>query len=64
MGLYRTYYESGIGVDADYPRALEYFGKSASKGYVPAAERLNLPEKTKIKAVKPVASSSVDCLIM
>ncbi|KAG0174667.1 hypothetical protein DFQ28_005265 [Apophysomyces sp. BC1034] len=38
-----TCYETGNGVPADYARALEYFGKAASKGYPPAEERLNLP---------------------
>ncbi|CAO0791304.1 unnamed protein product [Mucor circinelloides] len=37
------YYEDGIGVAPDFPRALEYFGKAASKGYQPAAEKLNRP---------------------
>lgn len=37
------YYEDGIGVPADVPRALEYFGKAASKGYPLAAEKLNRP---------------------
>lgn len=37
------YYEDGIGVTPDFPRALEYFGKAASKGYQPAAEKLNRP---------------------
>lgn len=27
----------------DFPLALEYFGKAASKGYQPAAEKLNRP---------------------
>lgn len=27
----------------DYPRALEYFSKAASKGYAPAEEKLNVP---------------------
>ncbi|GAA5805837.1 hypothetical protein HPULCUR_011363 [Helicostylum pulchrum] len=37
------YYEDGIGVTPDFPLALEYFGKAASKGYQPAAEKLNRP---------------------
>lgn len=41
--LYSKYYEDGIGVAPDFPRALEYFGKAASKGYQPAAEKLNRP---------------------
>lgn len=39
----RTYYEMGVGTVADYAKALEYYGKAASKGYSPAAEKLNLP---------------------
>ncbi|KAI9496839.1 hypothetical protein BDB00DRAFT_807481 [Zychaea mexicana] len=38
-----TYYELGVGISVDYPRALEYFGKAASKGHVEAAEKLNRP---------------------
>ncbi|KAI7852058.1 hypothetical protein BDC45DRAFT_514212 [Circinella umbellata] len=38
-----TYYEIGVGISIDYPRALEYFGKAASKGHVEAAGKLNLP---------------------
>ncbi|KAI7886967.1 HCP-like protein [Lichtheimia hyalospora FSU 10163] len=38
-----TYYEDGIGTLPDYPRALEYFSKAASKGYAPAEEKLNVP---------------------
>jgi TPR repeat protein len=41
--MHRKYYEDGIGVTPDFPRALEYFGKAASKGYQPAAEKLNRP---------------------
>ncbi|CEP18499.1 hypothetical protein [Parasitella parasitica] len=37
------YYEDGIGVTPDFPRALEYFGKAAAKGYPLAAEKLNRP---------------------
>ncbi|ORX59406.1 HCP-like protein [Hesseltinella vesiculosa] len=65
-----TYYEDGIGVEADYARALEYFGKAASKGYRPAAERLNLPEKSIIKKnssphkSRASTASSVECTIM
>ena len=32
-----------MGISIDYPRALEYFGKAASKGHVEAAGKLNLP---------------------
>ena len=32
-----------MGITIDYPRALEYFGKAASKGHVEAAGKLNLP---------------------
>lgn len=39
----RKYYEDGIGVTPNFPCALEYFGKAASKGYQPAAEKLNRP---------------------
>ncbi|KAF7727257.1 hypothetical protein EC973_007870 [Apophysomyces ossiformis] len=42
-----TCYETGNGVPADYARALEYFGKAASKGYLPAREKLNLPGTNK-----------------
>ncbi|KAI8584462.1 hypothetical protein K450DRAFT_216536 [Umbelopsis ramanniana AG] len=35
------YYEMGIGVPADYPRALEYYGKAATKGNEAAAAALN-----------------------
>ncbi|CEI92652.1 hypothetical protein RMCBS344292_06906 [Rhizopus microsporus] len=35
------YYEDGIGISPDYPRALEYFGRAASKGYHLAAKKLN-----------------------
>jgi TPR repeat protein len=41
--IYRKYYEDGIGVTPNFPLALEYFGKAASKGYQPAAEKLNRP---------------------
>jgi TPR repeat protein len=41
--IYSKYYEDGIGVTPDFPLALEYFGKAASKGYQPAAEKLNRP---------------------
>ncbi|KAI7877821.1 hypothetical protein K492DRAFT_238934 [Lichtheimia hyalospora FSU 10163] len=41
--LLGTFYEDGIGVMVDYPRALEYFGKAASKGCTLAAEKLNQP---------------------
>lgn len=41
--LDRKYYEDGIGVAPNFPLALEYFGKAASKGYQPAAEKLNRP---------------------
>ncbi|KAI8642029.1 hypothetical protein BD408DRAFT_417227 [Parasitella parasitica] len=37
------YYEDGIGVAPDFPRALEYFGRAAAKGYPLAAEKLNRP---------------------
>lgn len=40
-----TYYEDGIGTIPDYPRALEYFGKAASKRHAFAAAKLNLPVK-------------------
>ncbi|KAI9489637.1 hypothetical protein BDB00DRAFT_842355 [Zychaea mexicana] len=39
-----TYYEDGIGTAPDYNRGLEWFSKAASKGYAPAAEKLNLPK--------------------
>jgi TPR repeat protein len=35
------YYEMGIGVPANYPRALEYYGKAATKGNEAAAAALN-----------------------
>ncbi|KAI9274673.1 hypothetical protein BDA99DRAFT_498207 [Phascolomyces articulosus] len=47
-----TYYEIGVGITIDYPRALEYFGKAASKGHVEAAGKLNRP------VVKPSIPSS------
>ncbi|KAI9302238.1 hypothetical protein BJ944DRAFT_185433 [Cunninghamella echinulata] len=61
-----TYYEHGVGVDADYALALEWFSKAASKGYEPAAEQLNLPQKTLIKNPKKAhtQTSSVECIIM
>jgi TPR repeat protein len=37
----RYYYEMGVGVPADYPRALEYYGKAATKGHEAAAAALN-----------------------
>jgi TPR repeat protein len=39
----RQYYEDGVGVLPNFPLALEYFGKAASKGYQPAAHKLNRP---------------------
>lgn len=67
----------GIGVEADYPRALEYYSKAASKGYEPAAAALNQHDagSGKIASTKPsrspaghgrdrVASKDKDCIIM
>jgi TPR repeat protein len=34
------YYEIGVGVHPDLPRALEWYSKSASKGFGPALERM------------------------
>ncbi|KAI7866865.1 hypothetical protein BDF14DRAFT_789988 [Spinellus fusiger] len=42
--LLGVYYEEGFDqITPDYPRALSYFTKAASKGYLPAEERLNRP---------------------
>ncbi|KAI8341548.1 hypothetical protein BD560DRAFT_493395 [Blakeslea trispora] len=43
----RLYYENGTGTEPDFPRALEYFGRAASKGFQPAAEKLNQPLTSK-----------------
>lgn len=59
-----TFYEDGIGVMVDYPRALEYFSKAASKGYTLAAEKLNQPVNqlhVSMQCHKPDAN---DCTIM
>lgn len=53
-----SYYEAGIGTLPDYPRALEYFGKAASKGYEPAAEKLNLPSSQRILQRRASTTSS------
>ncbi|KAG1233629.1 hypothetical protein G6F35_001283 [Rhizopus arrhizus] len=37
------YHEDGIGIYPNYSQALEWFTKSASKGYRPAEDKLNIP---------------------
>lgn len=39
-----TKYEQGLGVDADLPEALRWYGKAAAQGHVIAIERLRLGE--------------------
>lgn len=56
LSSYRTYYEMGVGTISDYAKALEYYGKAASKGYSPAAEKLNLPISTSV--VNPLKRAS------
>jgi TPR repeat protein len=41
--FFRIYHEQGIGVHPDYAIALEWFSRSASKGYGPAEDKLNAP---------------------
>ncbi|CAO3666957.1 unnamed protein product [Rhizopus stolonifer] len=36
------YHEEGIGINANYSQALEWLSKSASKGYHPTEEKLNI----------------------
>ncbi|CAO3665867.1 unnamed protein product [Rhizopus stolonifer] len=45
------YHEEGIGVNANYSQALEWFSKSASKGYQPAEEKLNIPSNKRKSAI-------------
>jgi TPR repeat protein len=61
--MHRKYYEDGIGVTPDFPRALEYFGKAASKGYQPAAEKLNRPmaDGTRRKRTLKKGEKEADC---
>ncbi|KAI9312001.1 hypothetical protein BX666DRAFT_1991829 [Dichotomocladium elegans] len=60
-----TYYEEGVGVRVDYARALECFGKAASKGYTPAAEKLNQPiSLSSIRSSKGGDLHSPNCHIM
>lgn len=67
----------GIGVEADYPRALEYYSKAASKGYEPAAAALNQHDagSGKLASTKPsrsqtgrdndhVANKDKECIVM
>jgi TPR repeat protein len=47
----RVYYELGVGVYSDYSQALEWFSKSASKGYGPAENKLNVPSNKRMSMI-------------
>ncbi|ORY95365.1 hypothetical protein BCR43DRAFT_505882 [Syncephalastrum racemosum] len=52
--LLGVFYEEGRGLPAaDYPRALQWFGKAASKGHRDAAQKLNLPDVLTHSPVPP-----------
>lgn len=60
MFVFSTYYEFGVGVNPDYPRALEWYSKSASKGYKLAQEKLNNSSNNRMSMISENIDSQLN----